>query len=180
MSRRGFTLIELLVVIAIIGILSAVVLASLNTARSKGNDAAIKSNLDTIRTQSAIFYDSNNGWSNGGAAAITGTGTLTTPTTAMCNALTANMEIFNDTSVVKAIQSADKAAGGNSNPTGPTQAATAKVLCVMDAAASGAKPTLWAVTGPLNATGAGWWCVDSTGNAKQESGSTLSAAGACL
>ncbi|PIS43439.1 pilus assembly protein, partial [Candidatus Kaiserbacteria bacterium CG08_land_8_20_14_0_20_50_21] len=29
---RGFTLIELLVVIAIIGILSAVVLASLNTA----------------------------------------------------------------------------------------------------------------------------------------------------
>ena len=56
---RGFTLIELLVVIAIIGILSAVVLASLNTARSKGNDAAIQSNLSAIATQAEIWYGSN-------------------------------------------------------------------------------------------------------------------------
>jgi prepilin-type N-terminal cleavage/methylation domain-containing protein len=55
---RGFTLIELLVVIAIIGVLSAVVLASLNTARNKGNDAAIKANLDSARAQAEIFYDS--------------------------------------------------------------------------------------------------------------------------
>ena len=55
--RRGFTLIELLVVIAIIGVLSAVVLASLNTARSKGDDAAIKSDLSTIQVQSELYYD---------------------------------------------------------------------------------------------------------------------------
>ena len=58
-ARRGFTLIELLVVIAIIGILSAVVLASLNTARAKGADAAIKSNINNSRAQAELFYDSN-------------------------------------------------------------------------------------------------------------------------
>lgn len=57
-ARRGFTLIELLVVIAIIGILSAVVLASLNTARNKGADAAAKSSLNNARAQAELFYDS--------------------------------------------------------------------------------------------------------------------------
>lgn len=55
-SQRGFTLIELLVVIAIIGILSGVVIASLSSARGKGNDAAIKQNLVSIRTQAEIVY----------------------------------------------------------------------------------------------------------------------------
>jgi prepilin-type N-terminal cleavage/methylation domain-containing protein len=57
--QGGFTLIELLVVIAIIGILSSVVLASLNTARGKGSDAAIQSNLSNIRAQAEIYYDGN-------------------------------------------------------------------------------------------------------------------------
>lgn len=54
---KGFTLIELLVVIAIVGILSAVVLASLGGARDKGNDGAIKLNLNTVRTQADLFYN---------------------------------------------------------------------------------------------------------------------------
>ena len=59
-QKSAFTLIELLVVIAIIGILSSVVLASLNTARAKGADAAIKANLANIRAEAAIVYDGNN------------------------------------------------------------------------------------------------------------------------
>jgi prepilin-type N-terminal cleavage/methylation domain-containing protein len=58
-NTRGFTLIELLVVIAIIGILASVVLASLNSARDKGEDAAIKSNLNNARAQAEMSYDDN-------------------------------------------------------------------------------------------------------------------------
>lgn len=53
---KGFTLIELLVVIAIIGILSSVVLASLTTARTRGQSASVQSQLSNMRAQAELFY----------------------------------------------------------------------------------------------------------------------------
>lgn len=58
-GSRGFTLIELLVVIAIIGILSSVVLASLNGARKKGRDARRISDIKQIQLALELYYDGN-------------------------------------------------------------------------------------------------------------------------
>jgi prepilin-type N-terminal cleavage/methylation domain-containing protein len=59
MRNKGFTLIELLVVIAIIGILSSVVLASLNSARSKSRDAKRMSDVKQIQLALELYYDQN-------------------------------------------------------------------------------------------------------------------------
>ncbi len=58
-KKQGFTLIELLVVIAIIGLLSAVIVASLNTARLKADDTKRISDLHQIRTALEIYYNTN-------------------------------------------------------------------------------------------------------------------------
>ncbi|MEY4440780.1 MAG: hypothetical protein RLY49_406 [Candidatus Parcubacteria bacterium] len=92
-KTKGFTLIELLVVIAIIGILSSVVLASLNSARNKGADAAVKANLNGIRAQAELLYDDEGDYDN------------------LCT----------NTTIVAAIDSA-KSAAGDSDATGTAYA----------------------------------------------------------
>ena len=102
-AQRGFTLIELLVVIAIIGLLSSVIIASLNSARSKGSDASIKSNLETIRTQAELVYDNSSqsyasmctdttiaaaltsAASNTGSTVVSNVATAGTATTVVCH-----------------------------------------------------------------------------------------------
>src|SRR3989338_7568930 len=56
-KSKGFTLIELLVVIAIIGILSYVVLASLNSARKKSRDARRVLDIQQIQTALELYFD---------------------------------------------------------------------------------------------------------------------------
>jgi prepilin-type N-terminal cleavage/methylation domain-containing protein len=74
-AEKGFTLIELLVVIAIIGILSSVVLASLNSARKKGRDARRVSDIGQLQLALELYYDANGSY----PANLDDTTVLTTP-----------------------------------------------------------------------------------------------------
>lgn len=59
----GFTLIELLVVIAIIGILSAIVLGSLNGASGKSSAAIIQKEMVSARQAAELYYQLNGRYS---------------------------------------------------------------------------------------------------------------------
>lgn len=72
-ESRGFTLIELLVVIAIISVLSSVVLASLNTAREKENDARRMSDIKQLANAFALTYSSTGYPNTGGVGRRLGT-----------------------------------------------------------------------------------------------------------
>jgi prepilin-type N-terminal cleavage/methylation domain-containing protein len=55
-KQKGFTLIELLVVISIIGLLSSVLLVSLNAARSKARDSYRRSTFVQLRNAIELYY----------------------------------------------------------------------------------------------------------------------------
>lgn len=143
---RGFTLIELLVVIAIIGVLSSVVLASLNTARNKGNDASIQANLATVRTQAELYYDEQGHKYSTTDAASAAWGSTAVPSAGL----------FSNTTIAQALVSAASA-------TGSSGAADAGTYAI------GQSGTSYAIAVKLKDDPTKSWCVDSTGAAKQES-----------
>ncbi len=138
--KRAFTLIELLVVIAIIGVLSAVVLASLNSSRSKGNDAGIKSNMHTVETQSSVYVESNTVYgvfNNAGAPAT-------------CPAVgDAGSTLFFDSTIESAIDAAVRASAGGAALCQSNDSNYAAVIT---------RPVDGSYTPPSV-----YWCVDSTG-----------------
>jgi prepilin-type N-terminal cleavage/methylation domain-containing protein len=147
--NRGFTLIELLVVIAIIGILSAIVLASLSTAKSKAYDAKVKGQLSEIRDAAELYADTNGTY--GATIHWTSNGTGT-------NGCQGGM--FTDTAsgMANLSVSANYPSGANT------------IVC-------NSIGTAYAVSDNLSTAGQ-YWCVDSTQTSKQES-AALGTATAC-
>jgi prepilin-type N-terminal cleavage/methylation domain-containing protein len=133
---KGFTLIELLVVIAIIGILSSVVLVSLNTAREKGKDAKIQSTAAGIRSAAEIYYSNNSTY---------GSATTTTCATGM----------FGDALITPYVTSLSQTVAGFTNPA-IAAGTTNNVHCY-------AGPSGYMVAAKLS-TGK-YACYDSTGQA---------------
>jgi len=143
--KKGFTLIELLVVVAIIGILASVVLGALNSAKKKGEDASIQSNLANIRTQAAIYYEKNGNF--GTAHYNNATGSCdTAPATS----------IFGDPTIQAAFEAAETASGSSVGH------------CVFKLVNQ-----TWAVSMPLKSNPADYWCVDSDGASEKTDGDKL-------
>jgi prepilin-type N-terminal cleavage/methylation domain-containing protein len=69
---EGFTLIELLVVIAIIGLLSSIVLASLNTARQNSRDAVRKAQVRQFMNAFELYYAKNGNYPCGATCGSSG------------------------------------------------------------------------------------------------------------
>ena len=145
---RGFTLIELLVVIAIIGLLAAVVLASVGGARTKGADASVKTQMANMRAAAELYA------------------TNQPPATANSyDGVCAALSSATNPGIRDMLTSVDLAVAGGSvvtNTTWPTHVVQAAggVICSDN-------PGGWVAQAALS-TGNGYWCSDSSGASKAE------------
>ena len=95
-KQKGFTIIELIVVIAIIAVLAAIVMVNVTQYIGKSKDAAIKANLDTIRTNAAV-YMSDQEKGNGDFGGFLATAEYTIPAAAVATQTGTITKNCNDT-----------------------------------------------------------------------------------
>lgn len=146
--KKGFTLLELLVVVAIIAIIISVTLVALNDSKNKGADAAVKSNLNTIRGESELFYSNNdNKFLPVGGSNITGNCPTYNPS--------GTDMLSKDKTIADALTEAVKRGANGSS-------------CYNSS-------LNWAVAVGLKSNAALSWCVDSGGNSKQVASAPTSA-----
>ena len=146
--QKGFTLLELLVVIAVIGILAAVIMASVNSARGKSADSAIKSQMNSIRNQAQLFVDTNGTFGSFTSGACPSSANTTSTTTA----------VFYDTEVKKVTEASGLRTGGSLQGTGAT-ATTSLTACASNG-------TSWVAAVVLKTSTSQAWCVDAAGAGK--------------
>ena len=60
-ARKAFTLIEILIVVVILGILAAVVIPQFTNAADDANDASVRTQLQTLRSQIELYRAQNGG-----------------------------------------------------------------------------------------------------------------------
>lgn len=68
MKQKGFTIVELLVVIAIISLLSSIVMAALNSSRSKARDTRRVADINQLKTALELYRNSNGQYPLSGGA----------------------------------------------------------------------------------------------------------------
>jgi prepilin-type N-terminal cleavage/methylation domain-containing protein len=157
-GSQGFTLIELLFVIAIVGILTAVTLIVVNTARNNGADAKIKSNLSALRAESQEVFNSNNGsFGTYPVSASTTTTPAPCPGTAM-NPSGSNF-LFTNAKMKQFILDAGLS-GGSTDNSGAASNTLSQTACR-------ANITSWAIAVTLKSSDVEAWCTDSTGTSKK-------------
>ncbi|MFA5431739.1 MAG: fibrinogen-like YCDxxxxGGGW domain-containing protein [Candidatus Paceibacterota bacterium] len=86
LNKKAFTLIELLVVIAIVGILSGLIVVSMNGSINSANDTKRKANIDTIR-KALIIYGTLNGMTYPSQSSPCNIGQVGSCSTAFTNAI---------------------------------------------------------------------------------------------
>jgi len=150
MKIKGFTIIELLIVTAIIGIISSVVLVSLNTAREKAQNTKIKAQLSQLNT-SAELYSDQNGHYGTETTSCSGTGSF-----------------FIDPSASVLISAGESASGFSATCVSD------------NGLGSVGNATSWAVSLPLKTSSTTSWCANSIGESKQGTATLVSNVASCI